>query len=439
MSIHLVGLNHHTAPVELREQLAFSRDGVATALMLFRNQFPNAECSILSTCNRVEMLVSSDGPRPGTADIVAFLAQARDLPVAQFRHCLYELSGEQAVRHFFRVASGLDSMVLGESPIVNQVKQAYGLASEQGATGRVLNRMFHHAFAVSKRVRSETEIGQGKLSVPAVAVEVARGVFDDFSTKQTLVVGAGEMAQLVCQYLRDADARRFAVTTRTLSNAKSLADACSGEAVPFDKLDDHLAAADIIITATACPLPFITAERIREAQKKRRGRLLFIIDLSVPRNVAPEAGQIEQVYLYDIDSLGRIVAEHQQNRLGQIAACEKILDDDVGQFEQWLGQTRSSPLIAQMYQDSRLVLEAELERLFNRCQDLTDDQRDAVTQAMDRLLAKFMHPCVTTIRRHSLSVPSEALAGAFHAARLNVRPARADADSEQQGQQFDRP
>ena len=424
MSIHLIGLNHHTAPVELREQLAFSRDGAATAMMLFRNQFPNSECSILSTCNRVEILVSGDGVRPTAADIIAFIAQARDLPVAQFRHCLYQLSGEQAVRHFFRVASGLDSMVLGESQIVNQVKQAYGLASEQGATGRVLNRMFHHALAVSKRVRSETEIGQGKVSVPALAVKIAREIFEDFSTKQTLVVGAGEMAQLVCQYLRDADAQRFVVTTRTLLNAKALADACCGQAVPFDQLDEQLAEADIVITATSCPQPFITPERIREAQKKRRGRLLFVIDLSVPRNVAPEVGQIEQVYLYDIDTLGKMVAEGQQQRLAQMASCETILDDEVAKFETWLGQIQSGPLIAQMYEDSRLVRDAEMKRLCTRCHDLTEEQLAEVEQAMDRLMAKFMHPCVTSIRRHSLAVPSEELAGAFHAARQNVESAK---------------
>src|SRR5689334_16120195 len=204
MAILLVGLNHRTAPVELREQLAFSREGVSTALLLFRNQFPTAEAAILSTCNRVEILVASDSDKPTTNDIVSFIAQARDLPAPEFRPYLYQLSDEQACRHFFRVASGLDSMVLGETQIVSQVKQAYATASEQGTTGRVLNRLFHHAFQVSKRVRTETAIGQGKVSVPAVAVDVARGIFDDFSTKRTLVIGAGEMAQLVCEYLRDA-------------------------------------------------------------------------------------------------------------------------------------------------------------------------------------------------------------------------------------------
>ena len=203
--ILLIGLNHRTAPVDIREQLAFSREGVATALMLFRNQFPTSEAAIISTCNRVEMLIASDDEKPTIAEVLSFLAQVRDLPVNQFKMYLYTLSGEQACRHFFRVASGLDSMVLGENQIVNQIKQAYVIASEQGTTGRALNRMFHHAFEVSKRVRSETRIGEGKVSVPSAAVDVAHTIFDDFSSKQTLIVGAGEMAQLVAQYLRDSN------------------------------------------------------------------------------------------------------------------------------------------------------------------------------------------------------------------------------------------
>jgi glutamyl-tRNA reductase len=401
MSILLVGLNHRTAPVEIREQIAFSREGAATALMMFRNRFPKTEAAIISTCNRVEILIAADGDVPSLNDVVAFIAQSRDLPVNQFKTYLYQLSGEQACRHFFRVASGLDSMVLGENQIVNQIKNAYALASEQGTTGRVLNRLFHHAFEVSKRVRTDTQIGAGKVSMPSVAVDVAGKIFDDFSTKQTLVVGAGEMAQLVCQYLREANAKKFVVTTRTLTNAKALADACEGEAVPWSQLDEQLRHADIIITATACPMPFITAERIKEAQKHRRGRLLFLIDLAVPRNVAPECGKVDQVYVIDVDELGRMVAESQKMRNGQLEICERILDEEVAAFEKWLDSIKLNPLIEQMFKDARDLRDAELQRLFNKCPDLSPEQRSAVEQVVDRLVGKFMHPCVSTLRRHA--------------------------------------
>ena len=416
MSTLLVGLNHRTAPVEIREQLAFSREGVATALMLFRNQFPTSEAAIISTCNRVEILVASDSDRPNLNDVVGFIAQARDLPANQFRTYLYQLSDEQACRHFFRVASGLDSMVLGESQIVSQIKQAYAAASEQGTTGRVLNRLFHHAFQVSKRVRTETQIGEGKTSIPSVAVDVARQIYTDFTTKRTLVMGAGEMAQLVCQYLRDADAREFVVTSRTLTNAKALAEACEGTAVPFDQLDEQLVRADIVIAATACPKPILTAQRLKEIQRKRSGRLLFLIDLAVPRNVDPDAAEIEQVYVYDVDALGRKAAQNQQNRLSQLQACERILDEEVGAFDQWICETKVSPLIAQMYRDAREVRDAEVERLFRKLPDLTEAERKVVVQAIDRLIGKFMHPCIATVRRNSLSGAGAALAGAFRAA-----------------------
>ena len=419
MSILLVGLSHRTAPVEIREQLAFSRDGSATALMLFRNQFPAAEAAIISTCNRVEILIASDSERPTVQDVLSFIAQARDLPVQSFKPYLYTLSGEQACRHFFRVASGLDSMVLGESQIASQVKQAYTIASEQGLTGRVLNRLFHLAFEVSKRVRSETRIGEGKVSVSSVAVDVACRIFDDFSNKQTLVVGAGEMAQLVCQYLRDANAQKFVVTTRTLTNANALAEACGGEAVSWDQLDEQLLQADIVITATACPMPILTKDRIAAVQKKRHGRLLFIIDLAVPRNVDPAVGEVNQVFVYDIDALGRIVTQNQQARTAALEQCEAILDEEVSAFEQWLDSTKLNPLIEQMFRDARDLRDHEIHRLFRRLPDLSEDEKKVIASVVDRLVNKFMHPCVSTLRRHSAS--SDVLAGELHAAATRER------------------
>lgn len=414
MGILLIGLNHRTAPVEVREQLAFSRDGAATALLLFRNQFPDSEAAILSTCNRVEILVAGEGDRPNVPDVVSFLAQARDLPVPQFRHHLYEFTGEQAIRHLFRVASGLDSMVLGEYQIVNQVKQAYAQASEQGTTGRLLNGLFHHAFTVGKRIRSETTVGERKLSVPSVAVEVAKQIFSDFRDKGVLVVGAGEMAQMTCQYLRQADARNFTVTTRTLANAKALAEACAGLAVPFNELDDQMARADIVIMATSCPVPFMTRQRVAAVQHRRAGRPLLIVDLAVPRNVESAVGELRDVFLYDIDSLGRIVEENRRYRLDQVDHCEKILDEELGAFEQWLAEFRITPLISQMYADARALRENELERFTRRCGNLTDDQRRQVEQLLDRVIDKFMHPCISTLRHHHQSPHTSTLVDSFH-------------------------
>jgi glutamyl-tRNA reductase len=245
-------------------------------------------------------------------------------------------------------------------------------------------------------------------------VDVAARIFDGFADKKTLVIGAGEMAQLVCQHLREAGENKFYVTTRNHTNAKALAEACNGEAVEYAQLDEQLAHVDIVIAATACPMPFITAERIAEAQKRRAGKLLFIIDLAVPRNVDASVGQLNGVYVYDIDSLGKIVAANQQQRNAQVEVCEKILDEEVGAFEQWLDSTKLNPLIEQMYRDARDLRDMELQRLFRRCPDLTEQQQAAVTAVVDRLVGKFMHPCVSTLRRHMAS--STVLAGEFHAA-----------------------
>jgi len=414
MSIRVIGLNHRTATVDVREQMAFSTEGAATGLMMFHNRFPQCEVVMLSTCNRLELYIASDGAEPTDDQVVRFLAEARDLPINAFAHCLYHYEGEQAVRHLFRVAAGLDSMVVGEYQIVGQLKQAYAAASEQGTTGRVINRLMHQAFAVAGRVRSETKVGERKVSVPSVAVEYARSIFDDFTQKKVLVIGAGEMAQLVCKHLRALDVRRFVVTSRTLANARALASACEGESVPYDQLDEQLADSDIVISAVRCPKVLLSADRVAAVQRKRRRRPLYLIDLAVPRNVAPEVGKIGQVYLQDIDRLGETVAANEQARLAEIESCESILDQEISQFEQWLAQRESAPMIAQMYKDANRLRDMELDWLDRSCPDLSADQRAAVSQLAERLIKKLMHPCATTLKQHAASGPSATLANSLH-------------------------
>jgi glutamyl-tRNA reductase len=424
MSVLVIGLNHKTAPVSIREQLAFSREGVATALMLLRNQWPKAEAAILSTCNRVEIMVVSDEAHPTADEVVSFIAQARDLPVPSFRHYLYELADEQAIRHVFRVASGLDSMVVGEYQIVNQLKTAYAQASEQGTTGRTLNRLFHHAFSVSKRVRNETELGRCHVSVPSVAVDVARGIFSDFASKKVLVVGAGEMAQLVCQHLRKASVQQFTVTSRTIANARALAQACEGECVPYDQMPQQLIDADIVITAVSCPKAIITAAVVREAHKQRRGRPLFILDLAVPRNVEAEVENIPGVpgvYLYDVDALGRLAEQNRQHHNTQLAQCEGILDAEVDAFRKWIDEGKVRPLIEQMYADAYELRDLELRRLLRSCPELSEEQVEAVTELTDRLINKLMHPCASTLRQHNLTPPSTSLVESLHNLILRLR------------------
>jgi glutamyl-tRNA reductase len=419
MGMLVVGLNHRTAPVEIRERLAFSRDGAATALMLFRSVHPGCECAIISTCNRVEVIVNGPDGELELDEVVRFLSQVCDVPAEDFVDHLYHCRGQDAVAQIFRVISGLDSMVVGEYQIVNQMKQAYQLAHEQGTTGPVLHRLFHHAFGVSKRVRTETSLGDGKTSIPSVAVEVIARELPDFAGRRILIVGAGEMAQLTAQYLRQAEARRFVVTTRTLKNAASLAEACGGEAAPFSQLDAELERAEIVITATNCPAPILTVERITRCQQARSLKPVLLIDLAVPRNIEADVASVPGVVLHDVDALGRIVAENWRQRQAQAEVSEKIIAEEVEAFDKWIAESRVRPLIEQMFADVRALAEIELRSLFRRCPDLTDKQKDAVEQLADRLVAKLMHPCVSTMRQESMASSAATLAEAFRAVRLS--------------------
>jgi glutamyl-tRNA reductase len=414
MSIVLVGLNHRTAPLQIREQLAFGREGLSTALMFFAKKFPGCEAAILSTCNRVEILASSDGEHPTAADVISFLAEARDLPTSDFNEYLYQFSGDEACRHLFRVASGLDSMVLGEDQIVNQLKHAYNTANQQGTTGRVLNRLFHHAFQVGKRARATTSIADGKRSVSSIAVNVAKCALGDFRGKKTLVVGAGEAARLVCQHLACcAGGDQFVVMSHSPNNARILAEACRAVAAPFEDFEEQLVEADVVVTAMNCPQPLLTVARMTHVQKLRNYRPLIVIDLAVPRNVVAEAAEVEGVKLYDIDALGEIISDNHKHRASAVTTCEGILDEEVTAFGIWLSESQLNPLIAGMYQTARTVRDAEIENLIRKCPDLTDLQRHAAEQLADRLVGKLLHPYIVGLRQTPQPLVS-AVAHAWH-------------------------
>jgi len=341
------------------------------------------------------------------------------VPVATFRTHLYQVENRQAIRHILRVVSGLDSMVIGEAQIVNQLKQAYQLAHEQNTAGPVLHRLFHHAFGVSKRIRTDTAIDEAKTSISSLAVEVVRKAWPDLAERRTLIVGAGEMAQLTAKYLQAAGVRNFAVTTRTYLNARALAESCGGEASPFEDLDQEIANADVVITATSCPTTFLKVERVERAQAARGNRPLMLIDLAVPRNIEPETAHIPGVQLFDVDTLGKMVTENHRQRLGQVELCEKIVDEEVDAFEKWAAESKVRPLIEQMYQDVRALAEIEVRRFMGRCPDLSEQQKGEVSQLVDRVVGKLMHPCVSAVRHESMAESAGTLADAFHSTRMS--------------------
>ncbi|MFW6039059.1 MAG: glutamyl-tRNA reductase [bacterium] len=409
MSILIVGVNHRTAPVELREHLAFSRQGIATALLMFRRRHPETEAALLSTCNRVELIVAASSGCPSAETLVRFLAEAKNLSPGRFCPHLYQHCDQDAVRHLFRVTSGLDSMVVGENQIVNQVKQAYTLASEQNTAGPILNRLFHQAFAVSKQIRNDTRICEGHTSIAALAVETARRHLPETTAGRILVIGAGEMAQLVCEYLSKGKHLEFLVTSRTEMNARALAEACHGTAVSYAELDRHLAEADIVISATNCPTHIVTVDRVRSAQK-RQARPRLIVDLAVPRDVEPGVSRVADILVCDIDALGRQAARNHEQRANEMSKCERMLDDAVSAFDAWRLQSYAKPLIQQLYGDADTLADLEITRLLNRCSDLTESQRQAITETANRLVKKLMHPLVQTVRHHGDTEPTATFA-----------------------------
>jgi glutamyl-tRNA reductase len=386
--------------------------------MLFKQQFPESEAAILSTCNRVELIINSD--EADEQELATFLSRARNVPVAAFCRHLYCVSGHAAIRHLFRVISGLDSMVLGEYQIVNQLKTAYQQAHEQGTAGAVLHRLFHHAFGVSKRVRTETALGEGKTSVSSIAADVIAQACPNFAGLRILIAGAGEMAQLTAQHLKAAGAGTLVITTRTAQNARLLAEACGGEAAPFGELEEELVDADIVITATSCPTAILTVPRVERAMRRRAGRRLLLVDLAVPRNVDAEVGGISGVTLYDVDALGDIVNGVRQKRAAAAESGEAIVETEVEEFEKWLAQSRVGPLIERMYSDVRALAEIEVRATLRKCPDLSEAQRRAIEQLADRLVAKLMHPCVRTVRESQAAEPALFLVEAFHDTRLSV-------------------
>ena len=426
MSIIVLGLNHRTAPVELRERLAFSRDGAAAALGLFKELHPGAEAAILSTCNRVEIIagVGTGSGALTVRDLTTFLSRARNIPAASFVNDLYHIEGTAAIRHVFRVISGLDSMVLGEVQIVNQLKSAYEMAHEQATAGPLLHRLFHHAFGVSKRVRTETSLGDGKTSMSSIAVDLIKRTFPSMEGKRILIVGAGDVAQLTVQHLKTVMAPleegQVAIATRTLQNARLLAETCNGVAVPYAELDEELPLADVVITCTMCPNSILTTSRVRRTMTRRNQQPQLLVDLAVPRNIDAEVATLPNVTLFDVDALGNIVEQVRRQRIAAVESSEAIIGEETEAFDRWIAESKVAPLIQQMYADVRALAQIEVRATFRKCPELTELQREAVEQLADRLVAKMMHPCACTVRQSLASEPAQMLANAFHSTRESV-------------------
>jgi glutamyl-tRNA reductase len=400
MSILLVGLNHKTAPVEVRERLAFTDAACAENLRVLVDGDIVREGLIVSTCNRVEVLAETKAPGAESLDrIKGFLSKARCIGHEDFARHLYSHEEDKAVRHIFRVASSLDSMVVGEPQVLGQVRHAYSLALEAGTAGRVLNRLVHHAFRTAKRVRTETGIAASAISISYMAVELGRKIFGSLKGRTVLLVGAGEMAELSAQHLISAGATRVMVANRTRSAAEQLAAQFGGETVEFSELTKHLAAADIVICSTGAREYVITVDMAREALGARRNRPAFFIDISVPRNVDPAIGEINNLFVFDIDDLESVIASNIREREKEAERAELIIDSEVMQFQQALRALDIGPTIGALRQKMQDMAREELERHRHRLGQLTPEQEKAIESLLISTVNKISHPVMHRMRR----------------------------------------
>src|ERR1043166_2575624 len=401
MSIVLVGVNHKTAPIEVRELLAFSDEACTDGLRRLVDGEIVREGLIVSTCNRVEILsaTTTEQLESGTERITEFLDSSRRLPQGFLNQHIYRHRDEEAVRHLFRVASSLDSMVVGEPQVLGQVRHAYSLAVGAGTAGRFLHKRVHHALHVAKRVRSETGIAASAVSVSFTAVELGRKIFGTLKGATVLLVGAGEMAELAAQHLAGAGASRMLVANRTYEKAQELAVKFGGEAVEMGALESHLSSADIVICSTGARESVITPEMAERARASRRNRPAFFIDISVPRNVDPEVGKLGNLFVFDVDDLEAVVASNIREREKEAERAELIVESEVMQFQQALRNLDIGPAVGALKEKLRRIAREEFERQRKRLGPLTPEQERAIEAMLMSAVNKISHPVIPRMRR----------------------------------------
>jgi glutamyl-tRNA reductase len=390
MHVFLLGVSHHTAPVDLLERLDFSSRDVGEAVRALADHAGAAEAVLLSTCNRSEVYVASARPDQIRTEIVGFLSAYHDLPAAAFVPHLVERTGMDAVRHLFRVAAGLDSRIVGEPQVLGQVKDAFRAAASRQVVGPLLTRLFQTAFGVGKRVRSETALGEGAVSMGYAAVELARRRFGRLEGKSVLVVGAGEMATLTAQHLRSQGVGDMAVTNRTASGAETLAHAVGGRTVDWHDLAGAVAGVDVVVSATGAPRPVLTRDVVEAATSGRVARPLFIMDLAVPRDVDPSVGALRDVFIYNVDDLQELMHENTSKRSAEIQRAEGIVGDEVARFGAWRRSIGAVPAVVALRGRFEAIRRAELDRLGVKLTSLTVADRARVEDVTRLIVEKLL-------------------------------------------------
>lgn len=389
--ILLIGLNHKTASVEIRECFAFSQEEADRALEALQHHPAIDEVLLVSTCNRVEVLLTTPDRPTAEEAVKAFLSGEKSIPYRDFENVLYVHQGDEAIRHLFRVAASLDSMVVGEPQILGQIKEAYRQATRVKTSGVILNRLLHRTFSVAKRVRSETGIGGHAVSISYAAIELGRKIFGDLEGKKVLLVGAGEMAELAVEHLKRNRVGDIRVANRTFERGIDLARRFSGEAVKFEEIPAYLAQVDIIISSTGSPDYVITAAQVKQVMRTRRNRPLFFIDIAVPRDIDPGINRLDNTYVYDIDDLKGVIEENIEDRQREAVKGERIVDEAVIRFRQWFESLSAVPTIVALRGKLETITETELGKTIQAIARLSDAERQMLRQMANSIVNKIMH------------------------------------------------
>ena len=399
MNIIVVGLSHKTAAVEIREKVAFAPTQMEKPLSAVVALPDITEAVIVSTCNRVEIYATTRDVAGGMARLKRFLADYHGLSLEMLDSHLYSYHGEDATRHVFRVASSLDSMVVGEPQILGQIKTSYGYAAEYKSSGIILNRFLHKAFSVAKRVRTETKIASSAVSVAFAAVELAKKIFGELSDKTVLLIGAGEMCELAAKHFINTGVRGVMVTNRTFERAEKLAQEFDARPIRFENLLDELPKADIILSSTGAPHFIIHEKEVAEVIRRRRMKPMFFIDIAVPRDIDPKVNDVENVYLYTVDDLNGVVATNLEQRKIEAAKAEAIVEQEIGQFFKWLSSLEVTPTIVALRTRFDEIRKAELAKTLAGWKNLPPDAEKKLEALTNAYMNKLLHQPTSVLKR----------------------------------------
>lgn len=402
MNLLALYCTHQTTPLTIRERLAFaSQDQLKAAYLRLKERFPETESVVLSTCNRVELYVAraSDAEPLTPPQLAQFLSEFHSVPLDDFVGELRVATGSEAVRHLYEVISSLDSMVLGEPQIVNQVREAYRVAEIHGACGPIAHALFQGAIRTSGRVRTETRLSEGKVSIASVAVgDFAKKIFDHFDDKMVLVIGAGEMAEETLRYLKDEGVRNIVVVNRSPERAERVAAEWGGRAAPWFELESWLGRADVIVSTTGADKPIVDATLFKRVRESNPSRTAFILDLGAPRDFATNVGELDNVFLYDIDSLRNTCEENRKARVREIDKARQLVDDETARFMAEYYHRASGEIVSRLMQDWHGVSKEELGRLFKKLPQLTTHDREQIERTVGRIVNKLLHPPLEALK-----------------------------------------